>query len=91
MLKASWTEKKTNESVLKEVDTELNLFDRIRTEEAKFVGDVMRRYFERHPYNWRDEREVDRRNIWNGLGRRTDGGKGIDLILKCEDKAPHDN
>ena len=40
--KASWTAKKISKGILKEVDTKLNLFDRIRTYQVKFVSRVMR-------------------------------------------------
>ena len=42
MLKVSWMAKKINESVLKEADPQLNLLNRIRTQQAKFVGHDMR-------------------------------------------------
>ena len=58
MLKASWTARKTSERVLKEADTEYNLLDRIRTQQAKFVGHVMRGT---RPYNWEDERKESER------------------------------
>ena len=43
MLRIPWTAKKTNKMVLKEVETNRSLMQRIRKQQATFFGHIMRR------------------------------------------------
>ena len=44
MQKIPWTAKRTNESVLMEASRKATLMNKIRTQQARFVGHVMRRH-----------------------------------------------
>ena len=44
MLRISWTERKSNEKVLKEVGGQQTMMKRINQWQLAFVGDVMRRH-----------------------------------------------
>ena len=91
MLRVSWMAKKTNESVLKEAEIELSLLNRIRSQQANFVGHAMRRHSLEHiittgKMNGKRSRGRQREKIWDGLGRWTGGDRAIDLIVKSEDR-----
>ena len=96
-MEPSWTpfpdlnKYRANESVLKEADTELNLFDGISAQQVKFVGHVMRGHSLDHilmtgKMNRKRVRGRQREKIWNRLGRPIGRGKGMDLIAKCENR-----
>ena len=76
---------------MKEAEIELSLLNRIRSQQAKFVGHAMRRHSLEHiittgKTNGKRSRGRQREKIWDGLGRWTGGDRAIDLIVKSEDR-----
>ena len=83
--------KKTSESVSKEADTKLNLLYIIKTTSKAFIIHIMRRHsleqiLTTGKMNGKRARGRQREKIWDEPGRWTGGGKGMDLIVKFEDR-----
>ena len=62
MLRILWTEKKTNEMVLKEAETNISLVQKIRKQQATFLGSSRPRHLERH-----DRQRYEAGHLMDGL------------------------
>ena len=83
MQEIPWRAKRTNESVMMEVNRNATLMNKIRTQKARFIGHVTRRCSLEHLGK---ELEEDREKVLDGIARWLGQLKTIAILKDVEDK-----
>ena len=91
VLKIPWTAKRSNESILTELGKGLTLANKIRSHQASFFGQVMRRHDLEHLITTakvigKRSRGRPREKILDCMKRWTGVNKAVDLIIMSEDR-----
>ena len=91
MQKIPWTAKRTNESVLMEVNKNATLVNKIGTQQARFTGHKRRRHsleqrLTTGKIEWKRARGRQREKILDSIARWLGQSKKIDIMKHVEDR-----